>query len=39
MPPGGRKQLDQKFVQVNTKNILFICGGAFDSIEKRIARG
>ncbi len=37
-PQGGRKHPDQKFVQVNTKNILFICGGAFDGIEKRIAQ-
>ncbi len=36
-PQGGRKHPDQKFVQVNTNNILFICGGAFDGIEKRIA--
>lgn len=36
-PNGGRKHPDQKYVQVNTKNILFICGGAFDGIEKRIA--
>ena len=35
---GGRKHPDQKFIQVNTKNILFICGGAFDGIEKRIAQ-
>ena len=37
-PQGGRKHPDQKFIQVNTSNILFICGGAFDGIEKRIAR-
>ncbi|MFI3259192.1 MAG: ATP-dependent Clp protease ATP-binding subunit ClpX [Rikenellaceae bacterium] len=37
-PQGGRKHPDQKFTQVNTKNILFICGGAFDGIEKRIAQ-
>ncbi|MFI3290147.1 MAG: ATP-dependent Clp protease ATP-binding subunit ClpX [Rikenellaceae bacterium] len=37
-PQGGRKHPDQKFIQVNTKNILFICGGAFDGIEKRIAQ-
>jgi ATP-dependent Clp protease ATP-binding subunit ClpX len=35
-PNGGRKHPDQKYIQVNTKNILFICGGAFDGIEKRI---
>ncbi|MBQ2001731.1 MAG: ATP-dependent Clp protease ATP-binding subunit ClpX [Bacteroidaceae bacterium] len=37
-PQGGRKHPEQKFIQVNTKNILFICGGAFDGIEKRIAQ-
>lgn len=37
-PQGGRKHPDQKFIQVNTSNILFICGGAFDGIEKKIAR-
>ncbi|MFI3247728.1 MAG: ATP-dependent Clp protease ATP-binding subunit ClpX [Rikenellaceae bacterium] len=37
-PQGGRKHPDQKFIQVNTKDILFICGGAFDGIEKRIAQ-
>ena len=37
-PQGGRKHPEQAFVQVNTKNILFICGGAFDGIEKRIAQ-
>ena len=37
-PEGGRKHPEQKFVQINTKNILFICGGAFDGIEKRIAQ-
>ena len=36
-PQGGRKHPDQKFIQVNTRNILFICGGAFDGIEKKIA--
>lgn len=36
-PQGGRKHPDQKYIQVNTKNILFICGGAFDGLEKRIA--
>ena len=37
-PQGGRKHPEQQFIQVNTKNILFICGGAFDGIEKRIAQ-
>lgn len=37
-PQGGRKHPDQKMIQVNTKNILFICGGAFDGIEKKIAQ-
>ncbi len=37
-PQGGRKHPDQKFIQVNTKDILFICGGAFDGIEKKIAK-
>ncbi|HLW30108.1 MAG TPA: ATP-dependent Clp protease ATP-binding subunit ClpX [Brumimicrobium sp.] len=37
-PQGGRKHPEQKMVKVNTKNILFICGGAFDGIEKLIAR-
>ena len=37
-PQGGRKHPEQKLVQINTKNILFICGGAFDGIEKDIAR-
>jgi ATP-dependent Clp protease ATP-binding subunit ClpX len=37
-PQGGRKHPDQKMIAVNTKNILFICGGAFDGIEKRIAQ-
>lgn len=37
-PQGGRKHPDQKMIQVNTKNILFICGGAFDGIQKIIAR-
>ena len=36
-PQGGRKHPEQKFIQVNTRNILFICGGAFDGIEKKIA--
>ena len=34
-PQGGRKHPDQKMIQVNTKNILFICGGAFDGIERK----
>lgn len=37
-PQGGRKHPEQAFVQIDTKNILFICGGAFDGIEKRIAQ-
>lgn len=37
-PQGGRKHPEQKMIQINTKNILFICGGAFDGIEKKIAR-
>lgn len=37
-PQGGRKHPEQKMIQVNTQNILFICGGAFDGIEKIIAR-
>ena len=37
-PQGGRKHPDQKFIQVDTTNILFICGGAFDGIEKKIAQ-
>jgi ATP-dependent Clp protease ATP-binding subunit ClpX len=36
-PQGGRKHPDQKMIPVNTNNILFICGGAFDGIEKKIA--
>ncbi len=36
-PQGGRKHPDAKMIQVNTKNILFICGGAFDGIDKKIA--
>jgi ATP-dependent Clp protease ATP-binding subunit ClpX len=36
-PQGGRKHPDQKYIQVDTSNILFICGGAFDGIEKKIA--
>ncbi len=35
-PQGGRKHPNQEFIQINTKNILFICGGAFDGIEKII---
>ena len=37
-PKGGRKHPDQKFIEVNTENILFIAGGAFDGIEKAIAK-
>ncbi len=37
-PNGGRKHPEQKMVKINTENILFICGGAFDGIEKIIAR-
>ncbi len=37
-PQGGRKHPDAKMIQVNTKNILFICGGAFDGIDKKIAQ-
>ena len=36
-PQGGRKHPEQKFIQVDTRNILFICGGAFDGIERKIA--
>lgn len=36
-PQGGRKHPDQKMIPVNTKNILFICGGAFEGIERKIA--
>lgn len=36
-PQGGRKHPEQKMIAVDTKNILFICGGAFDGIEKKIA--
>lgn len=36
-PQGGRKHPEQKLIAVDTKNILFICGGAFDGIEKKIA--
>ena len=37
-PKGGRKHPEQEFIQVNTQNILFICGGAFEGIERRIAQ-
>lgn len=37
-PQGGRKHPDQKMIPVNTKNILFICGGAFDGIDKKIGQ-
>src|SRR5574343_533927 len=37
-PQGGRKHPDQKMIAINTQNILFICGGAFDGIDKKIAR-
>lgn len=37
-PKGGRKHPDQSYIQVDTRNILFICGGAFDGIEKKIAQ-
>ena len=37
-PQGGRKHPHQEFIQINTKNILFICGGAFDGLEKIIER-
>jgi ATP-dependent Clp protease ATP-binding subunit ClpX len=37
-PQGGRKHPDQKMIQVNTENILFICGGAFDGIDKVIGK-
>ena len=37
-PKGGRKHPEQEFIHVNTQNILFICGGAFDGIEKKIAQ-
>ena len=36
-PQGGRKHPEQKMIQINTKNILFICGGAFDGVERIIA--
>ncbi len=37
-PQGGRKHPQQEFIQINTKNILFICGGAFDGLEKHILK-
>jgi len=37
-PKGGRKHPDQDYIKVDTRNILFICGGAFDGIEKKIAQ-
>jgi ATP-dependent Clp protease ATP-binding subunit ClpX len=37
-PQGGRKHPEQKLIKVNTQNILFVCGGAFDGIDKIIAR-
>ena len=37
-PKGGRKHPDQEYIKVDTRNILFICGGAFDGIEKKIAQ-
>ena len=37
-PQGGRKHPEQKYIQVDTRNILFICGGAFDGIERKIAQ-
>lgn len=37
-PQGGRKHPDQKMIKINTQNILFICGGAFEGIDKMIAR-
>lgn len=37
-PQGGRKHPNQEFIQIDTKNILFICGGAFDGLEKAILR-
>lgn len=37
-PQGGRKHPEQEFIHVDTKNILFICGGAFDGIERKIAQ-
>ncbi|MBQ9652195.1 MAG: ATP-dependent Clp protease ATP-binding subunit ClpX [Prevotella sp.] len=37
-PKGGRKHPDQEYIQVDTRNILFICGGAFDGVERKIAQ-
>lgn len=37
-PKGGRKHPEQEFIHVNTQNILFICGGAFEGIERRVAQ-
>ena len=37
-PKGGRKHPDQEYIHVDTKNILFVCGGAFDGIERKIAQ-
>ena len=37
-PQGGRKHPQQEFLQINTKNILFICGGAFDGLEKIVEK-
>ncbi|MGN0551470.1 MAG: ATP-dependent Clp protease ATP-binding subunit ClpX [Acutalibacteraceae bacterium] len=37
-PQGGRKHPQQEFLQINTKNILFICGGAFDGLEKTVSK-
>jgi ATP-dependent Clp protease ATP-binding subunit ClpX len=37
-PKGGRKHPDQKFIEVNTENILFIAGGAFDGIKRHISK-
>lgn len=37
-PQGGRKHPDQKLIKINTQNVLFICGGAFDGVDKIIAR-
>ena len=37
-PQGGRKHPDQEYIHVDTRNILFICGGAFDGIERKIAQ-
>ena len=37
-PQGGRKQPEQKLIKINTSNILFICGGAFDGVDRLIGR-